>query len=176
MYVINLEKKSMHAHERQIIVIASIHQPSTSTYTLFDKLYLLSMGKLCFGGSISDTPAHFESLGFQMPTHVNPAEFLLDQINVDFADDRTEALERLANIHNAWTKSHLNPGSSQEQLVDAEKAVAVKVPEASGKSQLLIPIFLLHRNFIKSYRDVFVYGIRIAMYLGVFHTPRSKHN
>ena len=33
--------------------------------------------------------------------------------------------------------------------------------------QVKIIIALLHRSFIKSYRDVVAYGIRIVMYLGM---------
>lgn len=32
---------------KQLIVIASIHQPSTSTFNLFDKVHLLAKGQLC---------------------------------------------------------------------------------------------------------------------------------
>jgi len=37
----------------------------------------------------------------------------------------------------------------------------------SRSNKFLIPITLLHRSFIKSYRDVVAYGIRIAMYTGL---------
>jgi hypothetical protein len=31
----------------------------------------------------------------------------------------------------------------------------------------MVPFTLIHRSFIKSYRDVVAYGIRVAMYMGL---------
>jgi ABC-type multidrug transport system ATPase subunit len=151
----------------RIIVIASIHQPSTSTYTLFDNLFLLSKGKTCFAGPIVQAPEYFEGLGHPMPMHTNPAEFLLDLTNVDFASDKEAANKLLDEIHASWDASAQKNAASQDS-VNEEKPAGYKISHLTGKSKLLIPFTLLHRNFIKSYRDVFAYGIRIAMYLGKF--------
>ena len=39
--------------------------------------------------------------------------------------------------------------------------------ETEKAPQLTVPITLIHRSFIKSYRDIVAYGIRIAMYMGL---------
>lgn len=65
------------AKANNLIVISSIHQPSTATFQLFDKLLLLSGGKTCFSGSISEVKPHFDKIGFPMPFQINPAEFIL---------------------------------------------------------------------------------------------------
>ncbi|KAJ9552819.1 hypothetical protein OSB04_016864 [Centaurea solstitialis] len=54
-------------------VIASIHQPSSEVFELFDRLYLLSGGKTFF--------AH---AGFPCPTLRNPSDHFLRCINSDF--------------------------------------------------------------------------------------------
>ena len=150
-----------------MIVIASIHQPSTSTFALFDTLFLLSTGKLCYAGPMSEIQPYFQSIGFPMPTHINPAEFLLDLVNVDFAHGNAAADQRLDTISAAWGQSpqslsivaKMNPPSNHEYE-------ELRVEERSRATQLFIPVTLLHRNFIKSYRDVVAYGIRFAMYIG----------
>lgn len=155
------------AYGQQLIVIASIHQPSTSTFGAFDKLFLLSAGKLCYAGPVADIPAYFESIGFPMPLHTNPAEWLLDLVNVDFARGNAAADERLDSVSTAWGRSPrsleiisaANPPSNHEYE-------ELRLGERSGTTRLFIPITLLHRNFIKSYRDVVTYGIRFAMYIG----------
>lgn len=53
----------------QVLVIASIHQPSTTTFDLFDKLMLLSRGKIAYNGSVEGVKDYFATLGY----HVNLA-------------------------------------------------------------------------------------------------------
>lgn len=158
------------AKANSIIVIASIHQPSTSTFALFDKLLLLSEGKTCYFGVIDQIEAYFESIGYQMPVHFNPAEFLLDLVNVDFAEGRDAAERQLEQIQSAWNKSSENAApclDSSDSLDPPKHAVdTLQMDVQSRPSQFMIPLTLLHRNFIKSCRDVVAYGIRLAMYTG----------
>lgn len=89
----------------QLIVIASIHQPSTSTFQLFDKLLLLSAGKSHYFGSVEGVEQQFESMGYPVPLHTNPAEFLLELMNIDFASHQEAASNRLQEIQQSWVKS-----------------------------------------------------------------------
>ena len=158
------------AKKNRIVVVASIHQPSTSTFNLFDSCYLLSKGRLCYGGSISGLASYFEGLGYPFPTHVNPAEFLLDLVNVDFALDDAAVAQRLKRIVDEWSISSKRPMETRERPASFDpNAHEVNIVPLTRRSQLLIPLTLLHRNYIKSYRDVVMYGIRIAMYLGMFN-------
>ncbi|TVY42239.1 ABC transporter G family member [Lachnellula occidentalis] len=157
-----------------LIVIASIHQPSTSTYKLFDKLCLLSSGKTCYFGPPMEARKYFGALGYEMPTEINPAEYLLDLINTDFVREGDDSKARMAHIHEAWTSS----SNACAIEADLETALAeANVPEIAGpdisrmkiekQNPFVIPLVLLHRSWIKSHRDVVAYGIRIAMYLGL---------
>lgn len=67
----------------QLVVIASIHQPSTSTFRLFDKLALLAKGKTCYFGPLEEASRYFDTVGYPLPAETNPAEFYLDLINTD---------------------------------------------------------------------------------------------
>lgn len=49
-----------------MLVIASIHQPSTTTFELFDKLMLLSRGKIAYNGSIDGVKDYFAGLGYNV--------------------------------------------------------------------------------------------------------------
>ena len=152
------------ARRYNLLVVASIHQPSTSTFSLFDKLLLLSQGKTCFFGPLSNVNAYFGSAGFPIPLETNPAEHLLDVTNSDFAEDRALAQRQLESIHAAWLE--LNPCelNSVEPKADGDPAM---LEDDSSPSFLTITLALLSRMFIKSYRDVVAYGIRIAMYMGL---------
>ena len=79
------------AKRNSIIVIASIHQPSSSTFALFDTLLLLSAGKTCYYGPVDEVGPYFDAIGFPVPLQFNVAEFVLDLVNVDFTDDTVAA-------------------------------------------------------------------------------------
>jgi hypothetical protein len=94
---------------------------------------------------------------------MNPAEFFLEIVNVDFASDRDGAEKTLRDIHAAWADRE----AAMPQVASGESLRGPNVLELRKRNQFTIPLILLHRNIIKSYRDVFAYGIRIAMYLGL---------
>ncbi|CAN9417023.1 unnamed protein product [Alternaria alternata] len=160
------------AKKYKILVIASIHQPSTATFGLFDKLMLLSRGKCVYNGEVEGVKEWFEGLGYEMPLYTNPAEFVIDLINTDFSQDDTAASQRLSHLHTSWATS---PAAA---TLSANLRIAAKMPSSSLQSSAptssstrvsalstLLP--LVHRSFIKSHRDIVAYGIRIAMYLGL---------
>ena len=116
---------------------------------------------------MSEIQPYFQSIGFPMPVHNNPAEFLLELVNVDFSRAIAAAYQQLDEIMAAWGNTpHSVALISASNLSSHREYEELKVNERSGTTKLLIPITLLHRNFIKSYRDVVAYGIRVVMYIG----------
>lgn len=117
---------------------------------------------------------YFGSHGYQMPLEINPAEYLLDLINTEIVREGDDVDARIEHIHNAWA-------SSPEALAiknDVQTAITeAKDPQKAGpnivkmkfakQNALVVPLVLLQRAWIKSYRDPVAYGIRIAMYLGL---------
>ncbi|KAK1674484.1 P-loop containing nucleoside triphosphate hydrolase protein [Colletotrichum godetiae] len=156
------------AKRSNLIVIASIHQPSTSTFNLFDKLLLLSAGQTHYFGPVGNVVPYYESLGMPIPLQVNPAEHVLEMVNTDFVKDKREAAQRLEAMHGAWEESR--PAKELRLAIsDAEKhSNSLEDDQAEKKPGLpSLALTLLHRSFIKSYRDVVAYGIRFAMYTGL---------
>ncbi|KAH6890536.1 P-loop containing nucleoside triphosphate hydrolase protein [Thelonectria olida] len=156
------------ARRNNLIVVCSIHQPSTSTFNLFDKLLLLSAGKPHYFGPISGVTEYYSEAGAAVPQYVNPAEYLLEMVNIDFSQDKAAAIQRLDKLQLAW----------QSSRQASEISLSIAAAEASGghfnietvdkrPSMPSLTLTLLHRSFIKSYRDVVAYGIRLAMYLGL---------
>jgi hypothetical protein len=147
-------------------VIASIHQPSTSTFQLFDKLLLLSRGRSHYFGPVKDIGLHFDSLGLPIPIHTNPAEFLLELMNVDFSTDGS-LHGRLEQVHESWVQSPKSLELSKQLADNLRNANPLPPFKPSKRNFPMILMILVHRSFIKSYRDVVAYGIRIAMYAGL---------
>lgn len=152
-----------------LIIISSIHQPSTATYQLFDKLALLSLGRTCYFGPVRDAASYFTSIGHALPPETNPAEFFLDLINVDL-DKNGEVQARTQKIIETWAGSQKREALLDE--IDRESSLHSDKTELSKlrmpkPSPWVVPLTLLHRSWIKSYRDMVAYEIRVIMYLGL---------
>lgn len=125
-----------------------------------------------------------------MPLQMNPAEFVLDLVNTDFASDGEIAEAQLSQIFANWEKSDEASELDKEIRKVVNTAEKHEIPSTSlrGASAIGTIFSLLHRSFIKSYRDVIAYGVRIIMYLGELfsltyvspslltsHVPRIGH-
>ena len=88
------------AKRTRLIVVCSIHQPSTSTFGLFDKLLLLSAGRTHYVDDVSQLVDYYMSIGVTVPERANPADFLLELVNTDFAQNKaaTSDRERVADL------------------------------------------------------------------------------
>lgn len=118
---------------------------------------------------------YFGKIGHPIPGNTNPAEFLLDIVSSDFSKLNEDAQARVEDIQQSWTKS-VEAESVNKQISDRLSMAAGEKDNAAADDMarpgsIRITAALLHRSFIKSYRDVVAYGIRIVMYLGMslFH-------
>lgn len=69
------------AKDERLIIVCTIHQPSTKVYNGFDKVMILSKGREAFAGDVTDAIPYFDSIGSPCPANTNPAEFFLDLVN-----------------------------------------------------------------------------------------------
>ena len=104
-----------------------------------------------------------------MPLYTNPAEFLLDLASSDFSLDDEGVRRRHEKTQSDWKNSAqaLSLSTALTSNVNQGEAVAGLRLHAGRGTLLRVTLALLHRSFIKSYRDVVAYGIRFAMYLGL---------
>lgn len=132
-----------------MIVIASIHQPSTNTLLLFDDILLLSEGKSLYYGPPGDSPRYFQSLGFAPPPMVSPAEFMLDLTNTDFRRD-SQQLSHLNNLFHRWSQSLENKlldtriETNNKNRSGSISAIKQRAPELA-RSLPMQSLILFHR-------------------------------
>lgn len=144
------------ARKENIIVIASIHQPSTLTFNLFDNVIFMTQGRLVYSGPREAIFDYFSAAGSPIPPHYNPAEYILDLINTDFAGDETA--DNLAAYF--ATQEPTTAPSIPEKFADPDPVVVA--PSAGAKLGAL-----LLRGLTKARRDYLAYYVRLAMYLGL---------
>jgi len=136
------------------------------TFELFDKLLLLSRGKATYNGRVADVREYFASLGYEMPLYTNPAEYIIQLVNTDFSTD-DKPKELLADLHASWTQSaHAVAITAEIKHYKTYTTTLATAFTHDTANPYLLPFTLMHRSFIKSYRDLVAYGIRIAMYMG----------
>jgi ABC-type multidrug transport system ATPase subunit len=115
------------AIELNIIVICTIHQPSSAIYNSFEKVLLLSQGRTAFLGTPSRSVAYFATLGYANPPNTNPAEFLLDIINSEFTEE--------ANVVNVLDKWEANEACIENDQFSPTDLSTIE-PDTSSLAQL----------------------------------------
>ena len=103
-----------------------------------------------------------------MPLYMNPAEYVIQLVNTDFSRDHNKASQQLSHLHTSWsnsTNAALVNHQIQSKVVSTPSSIASDTHASANP--ILLPLTLIHRSFIKSYRDIVAYGIRVAMYLGL---------
>ncbi|CAB9519407.1 Putative white-brown complex homolog protein 30 [Seminavis robusta] len=110
------------AKEERLIIMCSIHQPSTKVYNGFDEVMILSKGREAFSGPIKTAPTYFDSIGYPIPEQMNPAEHFLDLVNSDFSSP-----EEVDRILNEWEETNPNRAGSvhgTDNDDDGQKGIA----------------------------------------------------
>ena len=94
--------------ERGVVVICTIHQPSTAIFKQFDSTMLLSGGRVAYVGPALEATRYFkESFQATMPDDYSPAEFVLEFINSDFGEAKKK--EEVEQVLDAWRSRAIVP-------------------------------------------------------------------
>ncbi|BAT73944.1 hypothetical protein LR48_Vigan01g082400 [Vigna angularis] len=173
-------------------VIASIHQPSTEVFQLFNNLCLLSSGKTVYFGPASAASEFFASYGYPCPTLMNPSDHLLKTINKDFDQDIEVGLAVTTNlpteevIHilvNSYKCSERNQEVKNEVALLSEKKKSSSDVKRGHAGFLNQCFDLTKRSFVNMFRDLGYYWLRLVIYIAlgislatVFHNLGTSYD
>ena len=89
------------AQKNNIMVICTIHQPSTTVFADFSHVTLLSKGNLVYSGKNGDNVlSYFEHAGYPaLPVNTNPAEYLLECISSSLISE-SASFEHVSSVEN----------------------------------------------------------------------------
>ncbi|EEE51200.1 hypothetical protein OsJ_32013 [Oryza sativa Japonica Group] len=168
-------------------VIASIHQPSSEVFELFDRLYLLSGGKTVYFGLASEACQFFAQAGFPCPPLRNPSDHFLRCINADFdkvkatlkgsmkrrferSDDpldrimTSEAIRRLITYY----KNSQYYFAAQQKVNEMARVKGTVLDAGGSQASFWMQAFTLtKRSFINMSRDFGYYWLRLIIYIVV---------
>jgi ATP-binding cassette subfamily G (WHITE) protein 2 len=131
------------AQEGNRLVVAVIHQPRSSIYSMFSKMLILSQGRTMYYGDAADAVSYFERWGFKCPDDYNPSDFLLDLLSLDVrtVESQTATSKRIAFLGDCWEDEVVNRKTETESqdYVSVKMIGAEKSLEKNTKSfQLLL--------------------------------------
>ena len=91
-----MQKIKEYAIKEGKTVIATIHQPSSQMFFMFDKLLLLANGQLAYFGKSNHVVPFFEGLGYTISAHYNPADIMMEKIKQK--DELTKIVKAAKNL------------------------------------------------------------------------------
>ncbi|CAA2971313.1 ABC transporter G family member 11 [Olea europaea var. sylvestris] len=168
-------------------VIASIHQPSSEVFELFDRLYLLSGGKTVYFGQASEAYEFFAHAGFPCPPLRNPSDHFLRCINSDFDKvkatlkgsmklrfesnddplDRVTTTEAMRTLIDSFRTSQYYY-SAEEKIEEMSKVKGTVLDSGGSQASFFMQAFMLtKRSFVNMSRDFGYYWLRLVIYLVV---------
>ncbi|GJD06868.1 Protein white [Galdieria sulphuraria] len=109
-----------------------LHQPGSNIFNLFDMLLLLSKGKIMYFGPAKKAVLYFSLLGYECPSHSNPADYFLDLIAVDIRSSKLEqdSLSRIAFLHKAY-----NENVSLQNRIREKEATWESTEDSNGMNE-----------------------------------------
>ncbi|GAA5902258.1 hypothetical protein JCM8208_007242 [Rhodotorula glutinis] len=124
------------------VVVLSCHLPRSEAFALFDKILLFTRGSPVFSGPRERMLPHFASLGYDLPPHVNPLDFVIDISSVDSRSDKAEeeSSARVGHLVQAWLQQQNTVGTSSEKGVTTSASSSATIPvepEASNTADSL---------------------------------------
>ncbi|CAK9163270.1 unnamed protein product [Ilex paraguariensis] len=162
------------AQQDRRTIIASIHQPSSEVFELFQNLCLLSSGRTVYFGSTSAANEFFVLNGFPCPAMRNPSDHYLRTVNKDFDADIEQGLGgkiSATEAINIFVKSYKSSEACQQVQQYVSEicqqnggTLNKKGSQAGFITQCLV---LTQRSFVNMYRDLGYYWLRLAIYIAL---------
>lgn len=101
-------------------VISTIHQPSSEVFHLFDRVLLLTSGRLIFDGNV-DGPdgmsSYFKQIGYPVPLETNPADhvmFMMQTLDAQTLDNLASRYEEKKSAQNSQDPHGVPPEIAQK--------------------------------------------------------------
>jgi energy-coupling factor transporter ATP-binding protein EcfA2 len=152
------------AREERLIILCTIHQPSTKVFNLFDLVMILSKGREAFVGNVKDAAPYFNTVGFPVPQATNPAEHYSDLVNSDFSSD-----EEVVHLLDSWEERRAewnkNVSSSFCITQDHELHRTDGIPDPSRRPLARETVTMLRRHTMLILRDPVLYLGRCVIFL-----------
>ncbi|KAF3908799.1 hypothetical protein ABW21_db0207627 [Orbilia brochopaga] len=163
-------------------IITTIHQPRSEIWDLFDRVILLSRGQPVYCGTQANALPYFSSLGYDLPEHFNPADFIIDTSAIDSRTPEAEAATvlRVNALVSSWRDLSKSYFTSDDKQVKNTGTTAPKECKqfAEGASFAQKLMVQTSRGWLTTIRDPYgmtgslFEAISLAIVAGwIYHQP-----
>jgi len=153
--------------QRGRIMIYTIHQPSSEIFKLFDKLLLLTQGKMAYFGKASDAIEYFSGLNFICPKNYNPAEFfikILSKEPVIENDENQKEIKKMETDYSDRIKEITEKCTTEIKLSEISNLSATSGKHLKMKNPFFKELgILMRRNNLLLMREPLAFIVRIIM-------------
>ncbi|KAL5269361.1 hypothetical protein ACHWQZ_G003001 [Mnemiopsis leidyi] len=152
----NLIETLCRLSRRNVVVIATIHQPRSELFQFFDMITLMSVGNVVYHGKRQDLIPYFTGLGYPCPDYRNPLDHYIDVVSVDrYTKEKQEGTEeKLRELIQSYRRSQLYT-SLMAELGPKQSENVSWIDEFSSGELVYKLGLLVHRmnvNVVRSYR------------------------
>ena len=176
-YSVIEELKSLSS--KGLAILSTIHQPSSAIFQMFDKLLLMSAGRVVYFGPAKNVLNYFDAvLHMTCPDFFNPGDFVIDVISESFSQtgQRIPAEELEAAFNSSQYKQDMIQtfeNMKKDNLVFSDLVKQVEVtdspPEEVNETypSSSLPentLTLIHRGTLNLYKNPGIVLVRFIMY------------
>jgi ATP-binding cassette, subfamily G (WHITE), eye pigment precursor transporter len=117
-------------------VVCTIHQPSSEIFGLFDRLILLSGGRVVFNGKARTAVTWFADQGFPCPKYSNPSDFFMRILHNHSAEDKAR-VDTLVTYYRAQTAAAV-AGTDQPAGLAKQESSALLSKALESDAELVL--------------------------------------
>nr|AMZ04159.1 ATP binding cassette transmembrane transporter [Palaemon carinicauda] len=148
-------------------VIATIHQPSSEVFALFDRLLILAEGRVAFLGTVEVAHKFFSRLERPCPKNHNPGDHFIYTLAIKASKEE----ECRKFVHHVCDSYRDNEGLANDQLVESamkrpaagDALATIKLPKSPYRASWLNQFSAMtRRSWLEQLRDPVVSVVRIV--------------
>lgn len=140
-------------------VLCTIHQPSSETFSYFDRLLLLGTGQTVYHGSVESASQFYQSCGYPCPRNYNPADHFVESISM------APGMENESRqIVSGFVKNYQSSVYHQNavQAIQEAKSYSKKVKDNSVQDIISKSNFDYRTGFVDQFSACFSRALKIA--------------
>lgn len=123
--------------KRSRTIIATIHQPNSEIFALFDKLMILALGRIIYFNSAKEAVPYFDKMGYVCPKQVNPAEHFMKILSAENFMKPEDTGDTLAIAKQRYEAAVLKMSEEYDSPQNDKRCdVNTVVPDAAALSKI----------------------------------------
>eukprot|EP00347_Sterkiella_histriomuscorum_P009468 403341097 len=136
-------------------VIATIHQPGSDAFEMFDRIILMCDGHIVYQGEAKKSARYFDKIDIPCPKFANPADYFMRVLTVNYPKDTNDEkkVKFLVSSYQSKILPLISKESSMLTLAELDKST-LKKDYASFRKQMKVLVQRVNEHVKKDPRHV----------------------